>query len=340
MIASVERAKFHSGTSSSWLLEQMSHGPEYLDAVITNESDVIEFNRSQASKLREPIVAIYPQDGTILSGHPFAILDGAPWVNGEQVEAAKLFRDFLLTAEQQEAVVGLGLRPANPAVKIGSPIVTGNGVNPKAKLVTLSLPDVLVMDRITEVWHKIKKHGIIAIVFDKSGSMWGSKINAALAGTKEFVTRMDGEDWLTWIPFDDKVYMSTIGLKSQVGETLIRDINSTSSGGNTALYDAIFQAYELLEDQRKIYGDSVRYGLVILSDGGDTSSKQTLAMLEQKLKPAESDASGIQIHAVAIGNDANEGVLKKIANSGHGKFWKGQTPAEMVKIYQDIATYY
>lgn len=339
-IAAVEKAKFHSGKQSSWLFEKMAVGPEYLDAVVTNESEMIQFNLSRGPSLREPVVAFYPQDGTVVAGHPYAILDRAPWVTPDQVEAAQVFRKYLLSREWQEAVLTLGLRPADPAARIGTPIEARYGADPQARLVPVEPPDAAVMERISEVWHKVKKHAAVALVFDKSGSMGGEKINAAVAGAGEFLSRMDPEDWLAWMPFDNNVYGGARGTMSEVGENLASDIRSTTAGGGTALYDSVLQAYEVLEAQRKTYGDSVRYGLVLLSDGKDTSSRKTLALLEEKLRPSESDATGIQIHTIAIGKDADEPVLKRIANSAHGKFWKGQTQADMVHIYKEIAAYY
>jgi hypothetical protein len=49
---------------------------------------------------------------------------------------------------------------------------------------------------------------------------------------------------------------------------------------------------------------------------------------------------GIQIHTIAFGSDADEPVLKKIATAAHGRFWKGQTAADMLAVYKSIATYY
>ncbi len=112
LIAGVERAKVHSGKSDIWLLNRMvKGGPDYLDAVITYESNVIRMNRKYARDLREPLVAVYPQDGTMIVGHPFGILDGAPWVTTQHVEAAKRFRTFLLAQVQQEAVFASGTSP-------------------------------------------------------------------------------------------------------------------------------------------------------------------------------------------------------------------------------------
>ena len=341
MIAAIEKSKVHSGNRSGWLLDKLREGgPEYVDAIITNEAEVISFNRANGPRLREPLVAAYPQDGTLLFNQPYAILDGAPWVTPDQVEAAKVFRKFLLSAPLQEAVRSMGLRPADLATKLGSPFETANGVNPEARLAALELPDSLVINRVIEVWHKVRKHAVIVLVFDKSGSMSGNKISAAVAGARKFVTRMDLEDSLMWLPFDDKVYPGPLGRKSELGEKLLSDIGSTTAGGGTALYDTVLVALDTLEKQRAKFGDSVRYGIVVLSDGKDTNSQTSLTQLQARLRPSESDPTGIQIHTIAIGADADESVLKKLASSAHGRHWKGQTKDDMVKVYQNIATYY
>jgi uncharacterized protein with von Willebrand factor type A (vWA) domain len=142
------------------------------------------------------------------------------------------------------------------------------------------------------------------------------------------------------LPFDDKVYPGALGRKSELGEKLLSDIGATSAGGGTSLYDTVLVALDTLEKQRASLGDSVRYGIVVLSDGQDTNSQTSLTQLQARLRPSEGDPTGIQIHAIAIGKDADENVLKKIAGSAHGRFWKGQTKDDMVRVYQNIATYY
>ena len=341
MISEVEQAKVHSGKRSSWLLGWMCDGgPEYLDAVTSYEKKVIEFNRrrSECAGAREPMVAAYMQDGTIVVTHPFAILDGAEWVVEEQVQAAEIFREFLLSSEQQGLLSNVGLRPA----KLETPDeLEGEGINPKAKLVVLEMPEVLVIDRIIEVWHVVKKHANIVLVFDKSGSMSGKKITEAVNGAVEFVDEMDRKDWLFWLPFDDQLYPGTQGLNSEIGEQLQIDIRSTTANGGTALYDAIAHGYRILEERRKTQGDTVRYGLVILSDGKDTNSNQaTLALLQAMLSPSESDPTGIQIHTIGIGDDADDSVLKKIANGAHGKYRKVKESDDIIETYREIVTYW
>jgi Ca-activated chloride channel family protein len=221
------------------------------------------------------------------------------------------------------------------------PIAVSNGANPDAPLVAVTVPDALTFDRIKEVWHEVKKHAMIALVFDKSGSMAGEKLTAAITGAKSFVGTMDRQDWLVWMPFDDKVYPGAQGLKSQVGERLVSEIASTAAGSGTALYDAVAQAYRLLETERKTRGDTVRYGIIILSDGKDTSSSQaTLVILEAMLKPSEGDPTGIQIHTIGIGADADKAILARIATSAHGRYWDATNPASVETTYREIAVHY
>jgi Ca-activated chloride channel family protein len=342
VIAGVERAKVHSGKSDVWLLNRMIQGgPEYLDAVITYESNVILMNRKHAAELREPLVSVYPQDGTVVVGHPFAILDNTPWVTAEHVQAAKLFGQFLLSPGQQQAVLQVGLRPADHQVKLGPPIEEGLGANPQARLLTLEVPETLVIDRVGEVWRQVKKKAIIAMSFDKSGSMrHEGKIGAAIKGAQEFVRSMELGDQLLWLPFDATVYTRTRGRKSEVGEQLTQEIAATPASGGTALYDAILTAVDEIEKLHKTHADTVRYGIVVLSDGHDTNSKHTLTMLQERLRPQEQDPRGFQIHTICIGSDCDESVLQKIAAAAHGRFWKGKSAADMVKVYTEIATHY
>ncbi len=338
-ISTVEKAVVHRGKKSGWLLDFMkTRGPEYLDAMTTNEPDVIKFNLDNRDKLREPLVSAYPQDGTVVSEHPYGILDGAPWVNAEQVKAAELFRDYLLSPEMQTKAIELRLRPADRSAALSAPIDASNGADPAAGLVAVSMPDAIAIDQVVAVWHKVKKHVAIAIVFDKSGSMSGERLTQAVKGAQAFVNSMDPDDWLRWMPFDAKIYGGAEGLKSGKGEQLTQDIRGTTAGGSTALYDAVYYAYEELQRRRLAYGNVWRYGIVILSDGDDTASTRSLAQLEALLLPNEANPASIQIHAIGIG-EANKAVLQKIATAAHGKYWEAN-PTDIERVYREIAPYF
>ncbi len=340
MLRDVEKAKVHTGPKSDWLLNMMRTSPEYLDAIATEEQNVIAFNQDRTG-LREPMVAIYPRDGTEMATHPFAILEGAPWVSPDQVKAAEIFRNFLLSPQQQSLLVRYGMRPADPAAPLGSPIERAYGANPGADIVSLEMPDPVVFDQVIRVWHQVKKPAQIVILFDKSTGMAGQKMSQAIGGAKAFVNAMDPNDWLAWVPFDDKVYVRTEGLKKDIGEQLLGDISSTTAGNGNSLYDAVSQTLDVLENQRKTQGNSVRYGIVVLSDGKDTSSNSaSLDKLVERLLPSVGDPTGIQIHTIGIGDDADDVMLKKIADLGNGKYWKVRNSSDVVAAYKTIATYY
>jgi Ca-activated chloride channel family protein len=307
--------------------------------VTTYEKEVIAFNRRTAGKVREPLIAAYPQDGTIVADHPFAILDGTPWVTPEQVEAARIFREFLFTEDQQEALMETGLRPADSRVKI-APIDRNNGVNPGAVSVILEVPDVLAIERAVEVWDAVEKQADIALVFDRSGSMRGSKINAAAQGANAFLDSMDNEDWLMWLPFDNNPGQIHQGINGKVRESLKNIINSEIADGGTSLFDSIGLAYQTLETRRRVRGDSRRYGIVVLSDGEDTESNSfSLAQLEAMMRPTERDPTGIQIHAIGIGDDVDENVLTKLATASQGAY--GTPDLENIEaIYRQISKYF
>ncbi len=86
---------------------------------------------------------------------------------------------------------------------------------------------------------------------------------------------------------------------------------------------------------------TARYGIVVLSDGKDTNSRTTIPMLEDMLRPPEGDQTGIQVHTIGIGKDADDRVLTKIANSTHGgRHWKVQDSDTIGAVYRRISKYW
>ena len=134
------------------LRDMRDRGPEYLDAGTNYEKKVIEVMQESRPLLPEPIVAVYPQDGTIVVTHPITILDGAPWVTPEQARAAKIFLGFLLSRQQQSFLLEYGFRPADVDAPLGPPIDPSNGADPEANLVIVEVPGTQAIGAIIELW--------------------------------------------------------------------------------------------------------------------------------------------------------------------------------------------
>jgi hypothetical protein len=145
--------------SDEVLTEMRKGGPAFLDAAATNEHEVFKLNQNYGVLLPEPVVAVYPQDGTIMNTHPFAVLDGAPWVRAEQVRAAIIFREFLLTPEQQAKLAMHGFRPANPvgvATEAEREQWRRWGANLDANLAIVELPSPQIITAIINIWESVR----------------------------------------------------------------------------------------------------------------------------------------------------------------------------------------
>ena len=111
----------------------------YASVVAVEEKSVIDYNKGNPDGVlspgetarvpRDPLVAIYPSEGTLYSDSPFIVLD-TEWVDADEKAAAALFEDFVQQPENQRTVLEYGFRPNNPTVPLADPIVAANGVDP------------------------------------------------------------------------------------------------------------------------------------------------------------------------------------------------------------------
>ncbi len=58
------------------------------------------------------------------------------------------------------------------------------------------------------------------------------------------------------------------------------------------------------------------------------------------LRPSESDPTGVQLHSIGIGEDADDQVLTKIANITFGRYWKVKDSAAIEAVYRQISKYW
>jgi len=330
-VGAVEQRVFHYGKKDTDILLRMTQrGPEYLHAVTSYEANVIKWNRDHGSKLRFPLVAIYPDDGTFWVENPYCILDAADWVSDEQEQAAVAFRDYLLSPEQQALAVDWGLRPANAGVSLHAPIDKEHGAVPDItidQVPHLAYPSDEVVGHILDVWHQVKKKATVILLLDTSGSMQGGKIKSAVEGAVTFVDQMNAADEVHVITFASTVAELPIaGPVGQAGEQLKSSLRGLYAEGATALHWAVVQGVdrvEALKAQDEAAGERRLYGIVLLSDGkneieGGPSENDMLSRL-----PSGAEASGIKIYAIAYGDDADLDVLTTLANRTNGKQFAG-----------------
>lgn len=332
------------GMLSTDLLKDMAkYGPELLDAVAAFENDTLQYNIDKKDQLRWPLAFIFPSEGTFWTDQPYCIFDKADWVAAEQAEAAKMFLDYLLQRDQQALAVKSFLRPLDDSIPLGEPFDLAHGTDPRVNMGTvksLPIPSADLMRAVNDEFLKTKRKATVMVVLDVSGSMQGEKIRSGTEATVKFLRRLHPRDVVGVITFSDSVSaLAAPMLASESVEKLSQQVANLIAESGTALYESVCKAAETMAQLRRAdqaAGDNRLYGVVLLSDGQNTSGNVSENQMFATCLPADVEAQGVRINTIAFGADADEAVLTRIAEVTGGKMFKAD-PESIDKIYLNIS---
>jgi VWFA-related protein len=127
----------------------------------------------------------------------------------------------------------------------------------------------------------------IGIVFDTSGSM-GAKLEKSRQAVAEFFKTANPEDEAFLVEFNDRPELVN-PFTHDMAEIQNR-LTFTQSKGRTALLDGIYLALHTMKKAR-----NPRKALVVISDGGDNSSRYTESEIKNLVREAD-----VQIYAIGI----------------------------------------
>ncbi len=340
---SVELNTYHYGIQSRSLIERMIvRGPNYLHAITTSEAETLKTNAERADDLQFPLVFIFPAEGTFWSEQPYCILDNADWVTPEQAEAAAIFRDYLLQGDSQELAIDNYLRPVDESIPLHAPLALADGTDPRVNtgiVPALESPSAEAAEAVKDVFYQTKKKATIILLLDTSGSMEGDRIKQAIESSVSFVERLHPDDEIYVMTFSGEIVLLTQGGRAgDVGEQLAATLRGLFADGNTPLYDAVCEANDLinqLKAEHDAAGDRRLYGIVLLSDGDDTSSDRTENQMFGCL-PSGEDVEGTKIFTIAYGEGADTDLMLRIANRTNGLTFAAD-PESIEKIYNSIS---
>jgi Ca-activated chloride channel family protein len=223
------------------------------------------------------VVAIYPKEGTVWHDNPFAVPD-APWVTAEQRQAAQVVADYLASDEVQRTFVEWGFRPGtNLAFRdVLTPRLGVDPDQPRQLVGRLSAESAQAIHR---SWEDVKKPGVAAIVIDTSGSMGGDKLRQAKEGAKRFVDAASQHTHVGLITFGSQAENRVpLGPLAQTRFPISEVVEGLNAGGQTALYDALLNGVEMINQYDGMPGEAIR-GIVLLSDGQVTTGQVGLSQL-------------------------------------------------------------
>lgn len=361
-ITNVERSVVHYGDTTLTFLAQLQRaddiglGLSYISAVTVQEKSVWDYNQGnptgnpktlgQRSKPRVPLAAIYPKEGTLLSDYPYMILT-ASWVDDAKRKAAVSFLDYLRGDAAQRKFEQSAFRSYKNTA--GPLIIEANGLLPDepATLLSSLAPDVL--DALLKSWADVRKPANVLLVIDVSGSMGRtaegtgeSKITLAQRAASHALDLFAAKDrvglWIFSTELDGKKDYQELVPIGPVGEedrwTHLRSkIASLVPRQGTGMYDTTKAAYETIMQRFDPGGINA---VVLLTDGrNEDPASIPFDRLIAAIK-VEPGSHVVRIFTIAFGADADQQVLKKIAEVSNGAFYDASEPDRIEKVFTDV----
>lgn len=337
-VAAIEKTVRYYG-EGEWAVIQrlMDEGRSYLDAFVCQEQLVVYFNTHTGG---DRLVAIYPVEGTLWEDHPLALLE-VEGLTDRQRRTFNRFVEFIKARDQQLEILRSGYRPTDLSIPLNapeSPLTAANGVDPTQPKTALQMPAPSVVQIVRDVWWYTKRHTNVYLVVDVSGSMEGEKLNNAQQALQVFMNQIKGDQervglitfssWATEVvPLDE--------LKRNRGQ-IMEAIDNLDASGDTALLDAVDMAYSRLQ----AIGDDERINaIVVMTDGLENNSQVSLGTLMKRIMHGNESGVPVVIFCIGYGSDADEDVLRSLAESSGGQYYRGDLDT-IRRLYKILSSYF
>lgn len=367
-VAKVHESVIHYGRSTGFYAEKMREGgPQFADAAVLYESDVIQANHVIGDKrLGYPkLMAIYPKEGTFVANHPFALVK-ADWVDADEEEGAKRYFQYLMDPQTQAKALQYGFRPS-VALDIDQKVysVVWNPENGVAPFDTvhrfLAAPGGAVVKAALDAFRAIKNKSLVVLVIDTSGSMNSrlfdqeqgrkrSRLDMARESAELLIDRLGDKDRLSLLLYDYNVGYAPVTPKGQpilldsAGKTRVADsLGKIHARGGTAMRNAIATAWsDLCKSQKENPADRAIRLMVVLTDGVDNASKITQEQLIKLIGYSQPDGRGgylgdpeckIPVFGIAFGGKADDRALKAVTEAAGGETRRGDS-GEIREIFK------
>ena len=342
-VRAVEATVRFYGEGEDVIIQRLAaEGRNFLDAFVAQEQVVIAWNQTQPG---ERLVAIYPAEGTLWADHPLALLElgmpGEAPITDNQRRTYQAFVNYLTSAEVQNQLLSAGYRPADLDIRLdgtGSPF-TGDAVDWRQPQTTLQIPATSVVEVVQNVWWYTKRPTNVYLVVDTSGSMEErDKISLTRVALRSFVDQIRGDrDQVGLITFATNVNLiRALQPLDDAGRTQLNSaVDGLVASGNTALIDGVWMAYtELMERGNP---ESIN-AIVVMTDGQENSSRQSLSALQRRIQQ-EQGTQQIVIFTIAFGSDADEKLMRTMAEMGGGQYRRADE-TDIEDLYKIISTYF
>jgi Ca-activated chloride channel family protein len=377
----IESSVVHYGDTTLTFLDnwrradQRGNPYQYASAVIVDEKAVIDYNSGDPDGVqdpgevirrpRDPLVAIYPREGTVVSDNPFYVLD-ADWVSPAERDAARAFIEFVLRPESQHQVVQAGFRTAraaesggtDPNAVTGPPLTGELGVDPDQPRTALELPTGPVLTQLLDRWVPQHKAARVMLVVDVSGSMADeaaagqSKLALAQAAIEQSLDHFRDHDLLGVRQFStglgptrDQQHLDLAPVAPLGGQrdVIRRGTAALVPANGTPLYTA---ARDSVGQMVARYDASRINAVVLLTDGrnedGETADdKRQRDELVRFLQAQTQGENGrpVRLFTIGYGASADAAVLKEMAEATNGRYYSATSdPTTIAEVFLQVVS--
>ena len=165
----------------------------------------------------------------------------------------------------------------------------------------------------------------VAMVIDRSGSMRGSRLNAAKEATKQFVDQLHADDEVSLVAYDDSVAVPLNLIAVKNFKPLLPELlSSIDEGGSTNLHAGWLEGAQQLAPRS---GTDRMCRVILLSDGKANVGIQNIDTICEQVSHLA--AAGVTTTTVGIGLDFNERLMTAMAIAGQGTAMYGDRASDL-----------
>ncbi|MDX9758050.1 MAG: VWA domain-containing protein [Bacteroidota bacterium] len=174
----------------------------------------------------------------------------------------------------------------------------------------------------------------VALVFDKSGSMLGPKLENLKLGAHAYINSMNPDglpcDDASIITFDT---LATLAVPTTTNKPALRAaVDGMTGGGNTAVWDAtVAGVHELARG-----GTNRCRAVIVLTDGGDNSSRSYRTVFEVIQQALASDVKVYTIGFGVLPGSGADRALSLLATVTGGQYYQTGVGDDLSQIYASI----
>ncbi len=167
----------------------------------------------------------------------------------------------------------------------------------------------------------------VVLAIDRSRSMKGPKFANAVDAARQFVASKPATDRVSVMAFASNVVgISRFSRNGADADSALQGLSIDPNQG-TALYDAVTYAVRELAPQQ---GARV---LILLTDGADTTSKQSLDAAARAARE-----HNVLVYSIGIaGHDFTPAPLQRFAHDSGGAFYVARSSSALAGVYRSIA---